>query len=221
MGCGNEISDWDDKAVQDSLAGKNTELTPELKAEAEECRAAREFLQEKTSGFEKSDVVHNRDMVRAIAYVPLAREIAQDLGIHNITFKEDLGGERGLSGLDDKGAKIFIAPAGNTNKEEYQYTLYHEMGELYFLHRLSFENQHEWKTMCEEADPKNLNDVERNQELDKWGRDIRSQHHFTERFTEYCLATQEMQKHGDSSWMNDLRQKFPEQMEALDKLIGK
>ncbi|MHA1867607.1 MAG: hypothetical protein ACTSXD_06025 [Candidatus Heimdallarchaeaceae archaeon] len=30
MGCGNEISDWDDKAVQDSLAGKNTELDPKI-----------------------------------------------------------------------------------------------------------------------------------------------------------------------------------------------
>jgi len=30
MGCGNEISDWDDKAVQDSLAGKNTEPDPKI-----------------------------------------------------------------------------------------------------------------------------------------------------------------------------------------------
>ena len=35
MGCGDEKSKWDDNAVQDSLAGKNTELTPELKAEFE------------------------------------------------------------------------------------------------------------------------------------------------------------------------------------------
>lgn len=30
MGCGNEISDWDDKAVQDSAIGKNTELDPKI-----------------------------------------------------------------------------------------------------------------------------------------------------------------------------------------------
>jgi len=33
MGCGAEISDWDDKAVQDSMAGKNTNLDPKMLAE--------------------------------------------------------------------------------------------------------------------------------------------------------------------------------------------
>ena len=33
MGCGAEVSDWDDKAVQDSMAGKNTDLDPKMLAE--------------------------------------------------------------------------------------------------------------------------------------------------------------------------------------------
>ena len=33
MGCGAEISDWDDKAVQDSMAGKNTDFDPRILAE--------------------------------------------------------------------------------------------------------------------------------------------------------------------------------------------
>lgn len=44
MPCGNEISDWDDKAVLDSLLGKNTELDPKIMENVSEVTTARNIL---------------------------------------------------------------------------------------------------------------------------------------------------------------------------------
>ena len=64
MGCGNEISDWDDKAVQDSLAGKNTGPDPKILEEtrAEVERAIEEridkMMEEKNAEFvEKAEEI--------------------------------------------------------------------------------------------------------------------------------------------------------------------
>jgi len=203
MGCGNEISDWDDKAVQDSLEGKNSGPDPEMMKEAAAYTAVKEILQEKTDRFEKSGVVQDKDMVRAIAYVPLAREIATELGIKSIEFKEDLG-QRGFS-LMDKGAVIFIGPV-NVNKEEYQRTLFHEVGELYFKEVLPLEKVQQWEKMREntEASFKYLPEIEKGN----------TQHHFAERFAEYCLGT----LNKDSGMINYIREKYPDQMKTFDDL---
>ena len=44
MPCGNEISDWDDKAIKDSALGKNTKLNPEIKQDFEEFEAVKNIL---------------------------------------------------------------------------------------------------------------------------------------------------------------------------------
>jgi len=204
MGCGNEISDWDDKAVQDSLAGKNTGPDPEMMKEAAAYAAVKEILEEKTSGFEKSNVVQDKDMVRAIAYVPLAREVATELGVKSIEFKETLVGQRGLSWMD-KGAVIFIGPENNI-KDDYQRTLFHEVGELYFKERMSLEQQHKWEKMREDTKSSYLTEIEK--------KDPTGQHHFAERFADYCLAM--LTK--DSEYINELKEEFPDQTKALDDL---
>ena len=44
MPCGNEISDWDDKAIKNSALGKNTKLDPEINRDFEEFEAAKNIL---------------------------------------------------------------------------------------------------------------------------------------------------------------------------------
>lgn len=44
MPCGNEISDWDYKAIEDSMAGKNTEIDPEIIRDFKEFEAVKDIL---------------------------------------------------------------------------------------------------------------------------------------------------------------------------------
>lgn len=52
MGCGNEINEWDDKAVQNSALGKNTDIDPEIKRDFEEFETVKDILME---GIEKGN----------------------------------------------------------------------------------------------------------------------------------------------------------------------
>lgn len=50
MPCGNEISDWDYKAIKDSMAGKNREIDPEIMRDFAEFEAVKDIL---IAGFTK------------------------------------------------------------------------------------------------------------------------------------------------------------------------
>lgn len=50
MPCGNEISDWDYKAIKDSMAGKNREIAPEIMRDFTEFEAVKDIL---IAGFTK------------------------------------------------------------------------------------------------------------------------------------------------------------------------
>jgi len=60
MGCGNEISEWDDNAVKDSMAGKNTGLDPTILKETMPAvreaidQRCMELMQEKTDDARKN-----------------------------------------------------------------------------------------------------------------------------------------------------------------------
>jgi hypothetical protein len=228
VGCGNEISDWDDKAVQESGAGKNSELDPKIAEECKEAHEVRVELQEKTNGFEKSGVVQNRDIVRAITHVPLARVVAKEFGrkydIH-IIFEKDLKNEKGeprrgeAQIIGDK--MIFrIGSVGNTNRMEFQRVLLHELGELYFKYALSPEKADKWIQMRKEAkiltQREEQDDRERKDDFDK------GQHHFAEKFADYCM-TYLCPKGPEASReeIADFKNNYPEQAKALDELINR
>ena len=62
MGCGAEISDWDDKAVQDSMAGKNTDFDPKILAET--MPQVREAMEHRCIECLKENVENAKDRLR-------------------------------------------------------------------------------------------------------------------------------------------------------------
>ena len=88
MGCGNEISDWDDKAVQDSLAGKNTEPDPKILEETmpEVERAIEEKAEKFIENSEKdhyenlSPDIRQEEPMATPEEIQAGREIGKEIG---------------------------------------------------------------------------------------------------------------------------------------------
>jgi len=106
MGCGNEISDWDDKAVQDSLAGKNTEPDPKILEETmpEVERAIEEKAEKFIENSEKdhyenlSPDIRQEEPMATPEEIQAEREIAKEIGMNT----EEISFLPVTAGLSDK-----------------------------------------------------------------------------------------------------------------------
>jgi hypothetical protein len=228
MACAADPSAWDNNAVNDSLAGKNTGPDPGRMKQAAEYSAAKDFLQERTRGFEDlkdkegKSIIASKEVADNLARVELAREMLHS--IHKIEFKNTKTGYSGRAFNVEKGLHIQINPEGNNSRNQTMHTIFHEIGESYYRDNLTNDkavgearardNANSWQAYFNNTLKENLTRDERGRKEEVVGE------HFARCFAEYCQAKLAMQLEGDKEAIEWFKQDRPEQYEFFQNMLN-